>query len=156
MNAALNIDHILVPHDFGDAAERALSVALGLAEKFGSRLTLLHAYEIPLFGYPAAMAASFEIGFRLAEETLKRIASRARQSNVAVQTALRQGAAWQEIVGAVERLHADLVVMGTQGRRGIHRALIGSVAEKVVRCAQCPVLTVHTVEDHADAAVQRP
>jgi nucleotide-binding universal stress UspA family protein len=66
---------------------------------------------------------------------------------VAVEWVLRRGAAWSEINAAVKDTGADLVVMGTHGRRGVARALLGSVAEKVVRSASCPVLTVHGAAD---------
>ncbi|MFI5303113.1 MAG: universal stress protein, partial [Polyangiales bacterium] len=70
-------------------------------------------------------------------------ASRGRRPKVEVQVALRQGRAWSEIGAAAQELGADLVVMGTHGRKGADRALLGSVAEKVLRTASVPVLTVH-------------
>jgi nucleotide-binding universal stress UspA family protein len=156
MNPAPRIEHILVPHDFDQAAESALSYALGLAETLGARVTILHAYEMPVYGYPDAIVASFESATerkRQCGEVLQRVASRARRSSVSVDTALQQGTPWAEIVDTAERLHVDLIVMGTHGRRGIHRVLLGSVAEKVVRCAPCAVLTLHAAEAREGLAV---
>jgi len=146
MNPAPKIQHILVPHDFAEAADSALSYALAFAEKLGARITLLHAYEVPAYGYPDAFVASLEFSSQVEERAstlLQKVAAQARRPNVEIDAVLRRGAAWTEIVEAAERLPADLIVMGTHGRRGVSHVLLGSVAEKVVRCAPCPVLTVH-------------
>ncbi len=141
-----SIRHILVPHDFGEPAQHAFEYAMNLAEELGAKVTILHAYEVPMYGYPEGvplagkMAAQFERGARAA---LDAVASRGRRPKVDVQVALRQGPAWSEIGAAAQELGADLVVMGTHGRKGVDRALLGSVAEKVLRTASVPVLTVH-------------
>jgi nucleotide-binding universal stress UspA family protein len=61
-----------------------------------------------------------------------------------VRALLKQGNAWRTIIDTADELHAGMIVMGTHGRHGLPRALLGSVAEKVVRSAHCPVLTVHS------------
>jgi len=149
MPAVPQIQHILVPHDFGAPAESALVYALGLAEKLGARVTVLHAYEVPAYGFPDAVVASFEFASeveRRATDTLEKIRSRTRGSSGEVETMLRRGTPWAEIVAVAESLPADLIVMGTSGRTGMPRLLLGSVAEKVVRMAPCPVLTVHAAQ----------
>lgn len=146
MNSTPDIRRILVPHDFSDTAERALSYAVTLSKKFGARLTVLHAYEVPTLGSSEALVASLEFATeieRVAGKALDEIAVRARQGGIDVETMLRRGTAWMEINATAEQTKADLIVMGTHGRKGVSRVLLGSVAEKVVRTAPCPVLTVH-------------
>jgi nucleotide-binding universal stress UspA family protein len=160
MSPAPSIQHILVPHDFSDTAEHALTYAVALAEKFGARVTVLHAYEAPSYGYPDALVASFEFSAeieRAALVALKSVEARARRPNVEVDTVLRRGTPWVEITAAAKERKADLIVIGTHGRRGVARALLGSVAEKVVRTAPCPVLTVHgPAGEHATPADAHP
>jgi nucleotide-binding universal stress UspA family protein len=159
MSPTPDIRRILVPHDFSDSAERALSYALTFAQKFGGRVTVVHAYEIPTLGASESLVASLEFAEEVAREagkTLAGIANRARKSNLEVETVLRRGTAWVEINAVAEQMKADLIVMGTHGRKGVSRFLLGSVAEKVVRTAPCPVLTVHAAKGHPDAASSKP
>jgi nucleotide-binding universal stress UspA family protein len=138
--------HILVPHDFSETADVALAFALELAAKLGARITIAHAYEVPSYGYPDGIALTAEVAGnirRSAESALEAVAARSRRPGLEVQTLLRDGVAWSEINAAAKQARADLIVMGTHGRHGFARALLGSVAEKVVRTAPCPVLTVH-------------
>lgn len=141
------IERILVPHDFSETADAALTMALDLAAKLRARVTILHAYEAPTYVFPESVVATADLVGQIrgaAEEALANLKERVEKpGGVQVETMLRQGVAWSEIDRAAKELSADLVVMGTHGRRGISRALIGSVAEKVVRTASCPVLTVH-------------
>jgi nucleotide-binding universal stress UspA family protein len=140
------IERILVPHDFSETADAALAMALDLAEKLRARVTILHAYEAPTYVFPESVVATADLVGQIrgaAEEALAGIKERCAKPSVQVDTLLRQGVAWSEIDRAAKELGTDLVVIGTHGRRGISRALIGSVAEKVVRTAPCPVLTVH-------------
>jgi nucleotide-binding universal stress UspA family protein len=146
------IRRILVPHDFGDTAERALTFALDLAAKLGAHVTVMHAYEVPAYAFPEGPVLSAEMAGNLeraARVALENVASRAGRGGVELDVVLRQGVAWSEIIALAKESGADLVVMGTHGRRGIARMLLGSVAEKVVRTAPCPVLTVHTTDKGA-------
>jgi glycine betaine transporter len=146
MNATPNIEHILVAHDFSDNAEPALAYAASLAEKFRARLTLMHAYEHPAYAYPESLVEDFDFETkvdRAAARALESVASRVRSAAIPVTVLLRKGTPSVEIVAAAEQAKADVIVMGTHGRRGLSRALVGSVAETVVRTASCPVLTVH-------------
>ncbi len=142
----LQIRHLLVAHDFSETAQHALSLALDLAESLGAKVTVMHAFELPVYGFPEgpAMTSDFagEIE-RAARVALQGVVARARRKGVEMDAVLRQGAAWSEIDEVAKESGVDIIVIGTRGRRGIARALLGSVAEKVVRTAPCPVLTVH-------------
>ncbi len=137
---------ILVPTDFGDSSEAALAYAGDLAKALGAEIVVLHSYEIPTVGFPdGTLVATAELAGRVLEGAKAGLDAAVRKSEagVPVQTLVKQGDAWRTIVDCAEEVGAGLIVMGTHGRRGLPRALLGSVAEKVVRTASCPVLTVH-------------
>lgn len=138
---------ILVPTDFGEASEAAVEYALELAKALGSEIVLMHAFEIPAVGFPdGALVATADMTNRVLEGAqvgLDRQVSQYEGRGVEMRTVIKQGDAWRSVIAAGEELGADLIIMGTHGRRGLPRALLGSVAEKVVRTAHCPVLTVH-------------
>jgi nucleotide-binding universal stress UspA family protein len=145
----LPIRRILVPHDFSDTASRALDYALDLAERLGSSVTVVHAYEIPVYGFPEGPIVTAEMAGQIeaaAHGAIEAVAKRSKRTGVEVNFVLRQGPAWSEIQAVAKEIGADLVVIGSHGRRGLSRALLGSVAEKVVRTAPCPVLTVRAGE----------
>jgi nucleotide-binding universal stress UspA family protein len=136
---------ILVPTDFGESSDRALAMAADLAVKFGASLTVLHTYEVPVYGYPGVVIpADLSDSIRdAAQKHLDRQLTEIRKRIPKAEGILSLGIPWREIGGAIERIHADLVVMGTHGRRGVNRMLVGSVTEKIVRTCPVPVLTVH-------------
>jgi nucleotide-binding universal stress UspA family protein len=138
------IRHIMVPHDFGDTAQRALEFALDLAAPLGAHVSVMFAYDVLAYGFPDAPVVPTDSGQveRAARTALESVVSRARRPGVEVGSVLRRGVAWREIDAAATELKVDLIVLGTHGRRGIARAVLGSVAEKVVRTAPCPVVTV--------------
>jgi nucleotide-binding universal stress UspA family protein len=149
MNPAQKIQRILVPYDFGEPAQCALAYALVLADKLGARVTILHAYEIPAYGFPDAITDAFRMApeiERHAAEALRKVAERARGSSGEIDTIVRSGATWAQILEVAKSLPADLIVMGTHGRTTLPRMLLGSVAEKVLRSARCPVLTVRAAQ----------
>lgn len=119
---------IVVPTDFSTCAEEAWALAQRVAQTCGSELVLVHVLEAP---------PDTEIG-----ETLEQWAAKARQRGLKARTVVRTGTPHQEIVALATDERADLVVIGTHGRGGLNRALLGSVADRVVRLAPCPVLTV--------------
>ncbi len=150
-NAADNVDrtrdttpfqHILVPTDFGDPANRALDLALGLASKFGAKLTLLHSVggqaTAPMEGLVWPTEALLTAAQGELDDALAR--TRARHPNTA--GVLATAEPWRAILDAASGCAADLIVMGTHGRRGLANVLLGSVAGKVVRLSPVPVLTV--------------
>ena len=137
---------ILVPTDFTETSEKAIEWALSLAERLGSWVTLMHAYEIPIIGFPdGALVATADIATRIADASragLDSAVARRQGRKVKVDGILRDGVAWEEINRVGDEIDADLIVIGTHGRRGLARALLGSVAEKVVRTAHCPVTLI--------------
>jgi len=142
----MTFERILVATDFSDSSRQALELALQIAEKFNSELTLVHSWEAPSYSYggglylPVDLAAPIE---RAAVARLEEAAAELKQRLPRAKSLLRSGIAWEEVLGAATQVNADLIVMGTHGRHGLERALLGSVAEKVVRMARMPVLTVH-------------
>jgi nucleotide-binding universal stress UspA family protein len=151
----IQFKHILVPTDFGESAQRALDIAVDLANKYGSTLVLLHVYEVPALVYEGMIVSPVDLltpvreaAERQFDEALGKLRSRVPRSK----GFLTVGAPWQEILRAVADEGADLVVMGTHGRRGVHHVLMGSVAEKVVRMSPVPVLTVRSATE--EKAVQ--
>ena len=136
---------ILVPTDFGKYARRALDVAVELSEKFDASLTLLHVYEIPTYAYATMSFTPVELLTSVAEAAQQEFDAALvtlRSRAPGAKGILRRGVAWEVILAASEESRADLVVMGTHGHRGIAHILLGSVAEKIVRLSQVPVLTV--------------
>ena len=108
-------------------------------------MTVVHAYEIPSHGAPEVLILAtdwiqqFEV---VAREALDKVIAGVRSRGFDAQPALRKGPAWREINATASEAKADLIVIGSEGRGGLGRALLGSVAEKVVRTAPCPVLVV--------------
>jgi nucleotide-binding universal stress UspA family protein len=139
--------HILVPTDFSDPSERALSSAIELAKAFEARLTLLHVWRIPNAGYAEALAWPIEGMEKAARKALAEVRTRAAKIFPGVDSVVEEGAEWERIIDVAKRQNVDLIVMGTHGRRGLPRLILGSVAEKVVRLSPVPVLTVRGPDD---------
>jgi nucleotide-binding universal stress UspA family protein len=142
-----SMQRILVPTDFSDLAMAALEVGVELARKFAVPVTLMHAYDIPVYTYPATpyvpiaeMTASLE---EASNDGLAALRKPYETSGVDITTMTRAGIAWEQILLCAKEIEAGLIVMGTHGRKGLPRALLGSVAEKVVRLSAVPVLTIH-------------
>lgn len=141
-----DIKRIFVPIDFSANSDRALDYAHGLALRFGASLHLLHVCEVPSMMTPAldAYAIAFaDWNERLAEEAEKRLKEiTVALADVTVTTEVLFGRPASAIVEAAGTNNADLIVMGTHGHGAVMHALMGNVAERVVRAASCPVLTV--------------
>ena len=138
---------IIVPTDFSSCAEEAWRIAQRLAGMSGAELVLTHVLtEAPLFREgPFIMPKVrevFEAARSFGETALEEWVAKARAEGLSARAALRTGVVYQEIVALAVDERADLVVIGTHGRGGIDRALLGSVADRVVRLARCPVRTV--------------
>jgi len=147
-----DIRRILVPHDFSEAAAHALGFALDLAERLGASVTVVHAYDLPVLGSPEGLTITADVVGQLqrtARDALDGVVRSARRPGVEIDAVLRQGAVWSEIQTVAREKKADLIVMGTHGRHGFSRAMLGSVAAKVVRTAPCPVLTVRPESQRA-------
>lgn len=142
--------HILVPTDFGEPAEHALDVAIELAEKFDSRITILHVYQVFLpMPYGDGFAWPFEQIAAGARKMLDDCMVKAKTRYPGCEGILRPGITSEQIIDVASECSADLIVMGTHGRRGMPRMLLGSTAERVVRTSPIPVLTVSAKGDAA-------
>lgn len=139
---------ILCASDFSAASKRAFATAMAMAKANHARLTVLHVLEPVTPAIPEQYLASttwdeIVTGTRTwAEQQLARLAEQARKHRIQVATRLREGLVADEIARAVRSERADLLVVGTHGRRGFSKLFLGSVATRVVAIAPCPVLTV--------------
>ncbi len=142
--------HILVPTDFEDASEHALAVALNLAAKFDAKVTLLHATQLPPYYYAAyaeGLAWPTDELEGQARTALDDAGKKAKERYSNVETVLADGEPSYKILETARDRDVDLIVMGTHGRRGVSRVLLGSVAEKTVRLSPIPVMTVCAEEE---------
>ncbi len=148
------IERILVPVDFSGAANVALAAARDLAVAWTATLDVLHVIEetvMPAFyaaGVTSLLQLDPEIRTRCQAELRRRV-ERLGGPPVVARTHVREGKAAQHIVAFAEEQGSDLIVLATAGRSGVERLLLGSVAEKVVRLAPCPVLVVPAREAEA-------
>ena len=148
------IQRILCPTDFSETADRALQYACELTEKFNAELHVLHvvhdyATEWPTYGDAVVFPGFLEKIEKNAEELeiaafnkLGELLPHEWTQSHNVTFAVQHGKEFVEIVRFAKELPADLIVIGTHGRGMIKHALLGSIAEKVVQKARCPVLTV--------------
>jgi nucleotide-binding universal stress UspA family protein len=139
------IKRILVPYDFDEISSRALDYAVDLAKKLDASIDLLHVAEVRVYGpratpFPPPDVAEQIVAASLSE--LKEVVEARRDRGVAIHPFVRGGSPWEQIAREASARQADLVVMASHGRRGVSHALHGSVAEKVLRTAPCPVLAV--------------
>lgn len=137
--------HILVPTDFDKASAAALELAVSMAKTFDAKLTLLHVWELPIYPYMDFMLNSAVISEveEAAVKGLDQALQTLKQQLATAESKLKTGLPWEGVLAAITELGADLVIMGTHGRHGLSRLTLGSVAERVVRLASVPVLTVH-------------
>jgi universal stress protein A len=141
----LRAKKILVSTDFSDNASQALPYANSYAQQFGAEVYLLHVIEKVSFmsdmkDVPLALSDA-QVQQQTRNE-LDALAAKEFGEAVPIRTLVRQGKPPEEIVAAANELNVDLIIISTQGRTGLKRALLGSVAEKVIRHAPCPVLVV--------------
>ncbi|MFD1563364.1 universal stress protein [Haloarchaeobius amylolyticus] len=136
-------DTILVPTDGSDPANRAAKHALALAEQYDAQVDALYCVETHRYGEPALSSA--EIVLNDLEERgqalLDDLADRGDNYGIEVSTCLCHGRPWEEIRARADDVDADLIVIGYQGQSHSRGGKIGSVAERVVRAADRPVLT---------------
>jgi nucleotide-binding universal stress UspA family protein len=137
---------IVVPTDFSEHANAALDLALELASESGSVVHLVHAYEIPISAVPpygVEVPPTLVVEVRdAAARHLEKTGARVRDRGLRCECHLVHGPSVEGIVEAAGKLGADLIVMGTRGLTGLKHVLLGSVAERTIRTAPCPVLTV--------------
>jgi nucleotide-binding universal stress UspA family protein len=140
-------EKLLVPTDFSEPAHAAMLLGADLCRRYAAGMTLVHAYDLVLYALPGGYVpyTSSQLQ-RMLDEFERRLADARRNAEVAgaphVETRLLQGPTASEICAFAADEAVDLIVMGTHGRTGLKHFLMGSVAERVVRTAPCPVLTV--------------
>jgi nucleotide-binding universal stress UspA family protein len=141
------LKRILVPTDFGSPSAAALDYALGMASALKASVTVFHAYEIPIIGVPdGTFVATPDMVDRIQNAAARALEAtvQSHQGEVPITSLLRQGRPWEAIHDGAKEVAADLIVLGTHGRHGLVRALLGSVTEKVVRTSLVPVVVVHS------------
>jgi nucleotide-binding universal stress UspA family protein len=153
---------ILVPIAFSPSSNTALEYAKTLAEQLGASLHVLHVIEEPDVAggwgsevYISELPRIHEVAQRETEKQLNGMFTASERGGLEVSTEIVDGRAARTIVEVAGRQRSDLIVMGTHGRSGVARLLLGSVTEKVLRTASCPVLAVRTIEHAGDANAER-
>ncbi len=148
----ITLKRILLPTDFSDYSQHAVRYACGFAEKFDAEVHLLHVLQDlvaivpePGLAFPPPGDYMDELR-RSAEQALEKVVSEEWSRAHRVLKATRQGVPFVEIIRYARDNEIDLIVMATHGRSGLAHVLLGSVTEKVVRKAPCPVLTVRPPE----------
>jgi nucleotide-binding universal stress UspA family protein len=136
--------HILVATDFGSSAEGAMKAAIGLATEADAQLTVAHVCEVPAYAYslpftPVDLAGPVT---EVAEKQLKELVASIRRQLPRTDGIFKIGVPWEQILACAAESGADLIVVGTHGRRGLAHIALGSVAERVVRLSKLPVLTL--------------
>jgi nucleotide-binding universal stress UspA family protein len=138
--------HVLAATDFSECSRIALDTAVELARRYDAALTLVHVFTVPVYPYMDMVPMTIDIetpAREAAREELDKALAAARMQLPSADAVLKQsGAVWEQILAAAREVGADLVVLGSHGRAGVSHALIGSVAERVVRHSHVPVLTV--------------
>lgn len=150
----MDIRHILAPTDFSDYSKDAIRYALELAQTFGAKLSLLHVVELPPYpieGFvPSTMGADLLNDLeRQASAELAQVLPQAQEAKIEVTRSVVIDSPFQKIIETAEAEHVDLIVMATHSRTGLSHLIIGSVAERAVRTAPCPVLTIRPPAEKA-------
>ena len=138
----MEIRHLLVPTDFSPPAHQAMTYALELARKVGAKLSLLHVIEVPVYAIEVALPRH-----ELEQEARRGLAHmlpEAAAADVDVTRLVALGVPYEQILQMATAEQVDLIVMATHGRTGLWHLALGSVAERVVRLARCPVLTIRS------------
>jgi nucleotide-binding universal stress UspA family protein len=143
-----HIGKILVPVDFSEHSQKALRYALAFASQFDAEVTLVHIVEQMVYPgdwmYPPLAVSDFATEKR--EQMIERLRALDAGSGVRTQHMVRLGRAWQEVIEIAREQKSDLIILATHGYTGLKHVLLGSVAEKIVRHAPCPVLSVRPEE----------
>jgi nucleotide-binding universal stress UspA family protein len=137
--------NILVPIDFSPKSEHAAAAACALAAKTGATVHLIHAYVIPVESVGLALTVSQQYVGQFVKDSkaqLQELVAKLCPNAVLGPLLVESGDPREVIVEKAKELNVELIVMGTHGRRGLSRALMGSVAETVTRTAHCSVLVV--------------
>jgi nucleotide-binding universal stress UspA family protein len=140
----VDISNIVVATDFSPASERALSYALAIARRYDSHVYVAHAIRPDLYTLtpPEAAHGMIDLVRQAAEQEMAALLISGRLREVPHQAVIEEGDVWNVISGIASRYDADLLVLGTHGRTGFEKMFLGSVAERVFRLSELPVLTV--------------
>jgi nucleotide-binding universal stress UspA family protein len=162
-----DVKTILVPTDFSEGAQTALEHAKALAKVFKAKIVVLHVIEtladtmtetvqrvdtdtmVRSMSQSPQLMDVYALVQRAVEPALDQLVQDLQKDGVSSTRGLVQGTAYEQIVAHSQAVGADLIVMGTHGRRGVSHLFMGSVAERVVRMAPCPVLTVRSPHGRA-------
>ena len=145
----IRLNKVLVPTDFSEFSKPAMDYGCAVAARFGAQLHLLHVVPDPAMLVPEAHAFSVEAMqaqtaalIEDAKDRLSKLPADGWEDGQPVVREVRTGVVFMETIDYVRTHDIDLLVIGTHGRSGLMHVLMGSVAEKIVRKAPCPVLTV--------------
>lgn len=148
----LAIRTVLHPTDFSERADLAFRLACSLAQDYGARLVLVHVVELPLaVASEGVLMLPPEFDLESLRDRLQQL--RPQDPKVAVEHRLIQGDIATQILRVAEETKCDMIVLGTHGRTGLSRLLMGSVAEQVLRKATCPVLTAKAPQPETSSSV---
>lgn len=146
----IKIEKILYPTDFSEYADHARDYVVEMAKKFGAKVIVVHVLATP------AYAVSYEIAIdvntlreelqKAAEKRMAEVQAKFTADGIDVETVIDVGAGFVEIVRIARKRDIDMIIMATHGWGGVKHLLLGSTAEKVVRKAPCPVLTIRHPE----------
>jgi len=143
----ITIKKILCPIDFSDFALYALNYAVSFAKQYKAKLLILHVVDVFIHD-PAYLApdvpdrSMFDDFEKKARARLEEVVEKSIPAGIETEVIVRAGRAFAEIVRAAKEKEADMIVIATHGRSGLSHAMFGSTAEKVVRKAPCPVLSI--------------
>jgi len=147
----MQIKTILVATDFSEDADAAIDAAIEMARVFGAKLELYHAYYVEVPAVYAGFGGDFTMPQDIldpiregAQASMAALVERVSASGVEVDGRTEMERPVKAILAEAERLLADLIVMGTRGLSGFEHFVLGSTADRVIRMAQCPVLTVRS------------
>jgi nucleotide-binding universal stress UspA family protein len=137
--------HLLIPTDFSEPSEHATKTGIDLALALDAKITLVHIQDTPRFGFaevPSLLGATEDALNELAQADMLRLIERVHARDIDVDFVIRKGHPAASILDVAGEVDADLIVLGTHGRRALDRVLMGSVAERLVRTSPVPVLVV--------------
>jgi universal stress protein A len=155
MTSLMKVERILCPVDFSPSSDCALRVALDLARHFGAQIHLIHSFPVQADAFspygPVLREDVVEQYRSAATERLSQLREEVASKGIEATAGLSQLDPSQAIADEAERQHADMIVMGTRGLTGLRHIALGSVAERTLRIAPCPVMTVGEGAKEAEA-----
>jgi nucleotide-binding universal stress UspA family protein len=145
----MEIKTILVPTDFSERSNAAIETALLMAEQVGAKIIFLHSLEWP--DHPDEMTPMADAGYAFmkdwANAFLTDLVHQAGSEGLEASAEVVDGVPFLEIIQSAEKHAADLIIMGTHGRTGLQHLMLGSQAERVLRQAPCPVMTIKSSKE---------